>query len=392
MSRRPKAVGFDPYRCTVVREDKKEPGLWYWRARLKDKTVATFWARRHEVSEIMAAKISGKELNLPAARPAPAAVDTVRDLIQFWGGHIQQRLTMVGRRKLSPKSARGYMYRARRIVKYLGTHRIDRLRVADTQQMVDNMAGDGLSDSTIVATVRAFRAAWNWGRSQGLTPLGDTPVVMPWDPELLREKYIPPHRDVQVVLDHAKDERVKWRHQVLLMLFTSGARRFEIAWLGGPTGASWDRIDLERGTMLILGKGGRGKRGQDRERLVYLHPLVHELLEERWAQGLPLFDVRASTIEDLNKYLRRTCQLLGVRYFHPHAVRRMFITAAIRNGLNLKAIGRTTGQLPKTIIKDYQGVNEMEKRSVVLAGSTAPKGVKLPFRHRLSGTGGLDEV
>jgi integrase len=66
------------------------------------------------------------------------------------------------------------------------------------------------------------------------------------------------------------------------------------------------------------------------------------------------------------RYLKETCQRLGIRYFTPHAVRRMVIDQYYENGVDVGTVAAQLGQSPRIALKYYRQATRTNKQRAVL--------------------------
>lgn len=152
-------------------------------------------------------------------------------------------------------------------------------------------------------------------------------------------------------------------HALLEMFFSTGARVSEIA------GASLDRMDLAKGTLRVLGKGGY-------ERLVYLTPgcvsRTRRYLAERakifGAPEGPLFvNSRGAriTARGIFHIIDARARETGLfRKVSPHALRHSFATELLNNGADIRAVQEMLGHKNISTTQVYTHTTKERLRNV----------------------------
>jgi len=171
----------------------------------------------------------------------------------------------------------------------------------------------------------------------------------------VRDKYTPSREEFWQVVD-ALD---RWPALALIILGSTGGRIGEIA------NMRWEEMDLDRNEMLLDGKNG--------PRPVVIPAQMAEKLNELMPEsGVGrVFEVTVGTMRSQlsQHYLKRTCREQGVRYFTPHAVRRMVIDQYYEHGVDVGTVAAQLGQSPKVALKYYrQATRSNESRAVAVAG------------------------
>ena len=202
--------------------------------------------------------------------------------------------------------------------------------------------------------IEILRRAWNWAVRRGLVENRRLPK-----PNIqhkpVRDKYTPSREEFWQVVD-ALD---RWPALALIILGSTGGRIGEIADM------QWEEMDLDRNEVILDGKSG--------PRPVVIPTDMAEKLRELMPESGKgrVFEVTHGTIQSQlsQRYLKETCKKLGVRYFTPHAVRRMVIDQYYEHGVDVGTVAEQLGQSPKIALKYYRRATRTNKqRAVLLAG------------------------
>lgn len=365
-ARRPSVVRVHPMRARVVRGPHKDgSGRWYWRVQhshdATTETVWTGWATRDEVADRMVALI-----NAPA--PAPAQKDaeeitTVRDLLEVWVGHEDDRADTSRHWKRNARCC------AAHVAATVGAARLDRVTSATLERHRDGRLRSGAAPSTVRQELKAFRAAWRWGREIGLCPDRSLPR-MRLKVEPVRDRYTPSRDEVVQVIGALTG----WPQLAVWLLYATGARVGEVA------GLTPDDVDLTRATVTLRGKTGT--------RTV---PLAADVVSALRAWTPP---ERAATVLGVSPkvvtghlgsvHLRRACAAVGVKRFSPHGLRRAAVDAFLRAGVDPGTAAAFLGHSPQVMLAHYRRATAEDQRRALLAAGlgSLDGGGLVPFTPR----------
>jgi integrase len=157
-----------------------------------------------------------------------------------------------------------------------------------------------------------------------------------------------------------------------------------LAGLGQAEAASLRRrdIDLDPETGHIITFRHKTATGFKIPLYPQLRPLVERLCEGK--SGIELiFGMR-----DARKALAGACQRLGLPFFSPRSLRRMFVTRAIELGVDVKVISEWQGHRDggKLILQTYSHVNPVHsQRMAALMVEEEPQNVvRMPAQHSIA--------
>lgn len=218
---------------------------------------------------------------------------------------------------------------------------------------------------SIARKVAAIRRYFRFAVRTGIVPIDPTAGVQVAG-GAGRLPRVLDHREIDHVLEAAPPaEEPDWRRRrddaVLEVLYGSGLRVSELCSL------DLDSVDLDRGAVRVLGKGGRERR------VPLADPAVTAL--RRWIevrhevvladQGNALFGNergRRLTPRDVRRLLDRRSAVPT----HPHALRHTFATHLLDGGADLRAVQELLGHRDVATTQRYTHVSRERLRSAYL--------------------------
>lgn len=325
---RPKPFAVGRVRVNIVRERDAEP-CYYWRAIDNHdgrRTLWAGWATRDQAEAATIAAIANP------GREGPR-VQTVTDLLQFWGGHLENE-----RPDLSPESVKSYKLSVRRLKARAGTVLVERLHLALDALKAALLRG--LSERTAAVDLDRLRAAWAWARPKGLVP--DRALVVPSIDVPERVRRTPSQDEIGRVFARVN---IPWRKLGLRLLRATGMRIGEVAT------ARRDGLDVPRCELTIRGKTG--------ERVVPIpKQLALDLAEHAMSHGRPeLLGVTYHAARNgIDKGLRAACVEADVPVFSAHALRRAVVDRMARRGVEVAVAAKMLGHTPDVMWAHYRQV------------------------------------
>jgi integrase len=362
MSRKkPAQVIVEPIYARAIRGPHKDgSGRWYWQAVVymgekgADRTVWSGWARREELSPILADLVVNEDLE-PKSDDAPE-VETVRDLLECWVAAQKKRVDLSDSWRRSAKHSGKRLCARIGSVKLTAVDRTVLERYRD-ESLRSPLNPEGIATGTLRQDLKRFRAAWVWGQELGLVPERLLPrvgvKVVP-----VRDKRTPTRSEVLSVLEHLDDA---WPRLAVILLFATGARIGEIARL------CWGDIDFATSTLHI-------REGKTGARDVPLHPetlaeLRAWLPRDREAQpDEGLFGVSWKVVRGKLSQgpLERACKAAGVPKFTPHGLRRAAVDAFRRADIDAKTAASFLGQSDTVMLQYYAQATADDHRRALL--------------------------
>jgi len=231
-----------------------------------------------------------------------------------------------------------------------------------TDQHCDNYVRkrkkDGVKYNTIHRELADIQAILNWSAAR-------RPALIPFNPI---RNYKKPARDDDIIMPPTLEETTR-----ILAKAPDHLKRYILLsyYLGLRPGAvellslTWGNMIWESESMLVISahKGGPEKR------IVPVHEDFLPLLK-KWAKGDknkgPIIHIRGKPIQSIKTAWKGALKRAGItRRLRPYDLRHHFITRALENGGDLKAISEIVGSRPETITKHYQHVTrELHRKTI----------------------------
>jgi integrase/recombinase XerC len=306
-----------------------------------------------------------READVPGA---PSVADLA--LIDAFAGHLALE------RRLSPHTVTAYTSDLRRLATFLER---DRSSLTDAtypllRRFLAQQHTLGYARASIARRVGAIRTFYRWAAQAERVPkdpsvLLGRPKVVNRLPTVLRAKEAaalaesPPSGDEGAEATDGTpltplQRAVLRRDRALLeLLYGSGLRVGEVA------GLTLDRVDLDRGRVLVRGKG-------DKEREIPMSDLTVDALEVYLAEARPLmagqdqtsvfFNLRKRRMTDrdmrtmVGRYAER---LLPGRRVSPHTLRHSFATHLLEGGADIRAVQELLGHASVATTQRYTHVS-----------------------------------
>ncbi len=338
-------------------------------------------------------KLKAARDRLDAGAPVKDASRTVGEWMRQW----RETTLAVSDRKESTRDLYANLSRRHLETGAISTTRLDRLKPSDIEALVlakraETKVRDGetvraLSDSTIRQVYTVLRAGLDGAVRDGL--LAANPCAKVKRPGVARQeaKHLP-SGDVQKVLEAAKVSRY---FPALVLIASTGLRK------GEALGLSWERVDLEAGSLVVRATLGRiGNRlvisepkTERSRRTVPLSPAVVALLrkhkvsqsEERlragdqWQDSGLVFTTEFGGPVDprnLLRVLEVAASQAGVEKVGVHTLRHSAATAWLEAGVHIKAVADLLGHSSVAITGDIYGhASDDTARSAVAGLSEA---------------------
>ena len=353
-TRKPRKWSVGPIRVRPVRGPKGE--RWYWRAEIhrdgQSTTVWTGWGTRHEAERTLGEMLAkGVELSIDRTHPEER-ISSVCNLMEAYVAHMESRKDIAANTKSIARTS------GKHIVRHIGDIQLSRLTMRELESFRDRRLHEGAATQTTYNDMAILRRAWNWARKHAICPDHSLP-----NPSLevvaTRDKYTPSRAELWSVLDALEG----WPRLMVEILGNTGARVGEAALL------RWENIDFKEGKVRI-------KQPKKRKQAPYRYMPLTESLEtslREWGVGrngsriLPVsFDTARTSITQ--RWLKPTCQELGLRYFTPHGIRRLVIDELLEVGIDPATVAKMMGHSEKVMMEHYRQARFSDmQRAVKLA-------------------------
>jgi integrase/recombinase XerD len=303
----------------------------------------------------------------PSRSPSPEAGEaTLRT--EFFTRYLPTHLDRLSvERGLSPRSVEAYRRDLEGLGRWLAGRGVEVSKAsrADLAQYLQGRRAEGLSARSVARLISAIRGFFRFCAAEGV--VAPDPSLHLGNPKLwatLPRSLSSPDVDALLGAPDTGTPLGLRDRAMLETLYASGLRVSELVRL------ERGRVDLETGTLLVLGKGGKERLvpiGREARRWVarYLREVrpaqdrnrsVHLFLTER---GSPMTRQRFWQLVEL--YARRA----GIRRrISPHVLRHSFATHLLERGADLRALQMMLGHADIATTQIYTHVSRGKLRRV----------------------------
>ncbi len=296
-----------------------------------------------------AATKRNEELGLARRRPPRRRMGpTLADLAQAY----------LKAKHFSPNSARCLAWRlGANILPALGHRPASSLTHRDLDHYVAQRL-QKVKASTVRREVTDIKAILNWAAST-------EPRLIPFNP---LHNYKAPRADDDVILPPTRAETeailqaaAPHLQRAILLSYYLGLRPGSVELLR----LTWDSVNWETQTILVLSahKGGPEKRA------VPIHPGLLPILRSWYSQDHcsgPIVHYRGKPIKTIKRAWASALERAGItRRLRPYDMRHAFVTQALEQGADIKALAEIVGSRPETLMRTYQHVSHELRRQTV---------------------------
>lgn len=356
---RPSPFAIGHVRVRAIRgPHRTRAATWYWRAELyaggASRTVWTGWATEDEATREVAALVAdGGDAEPDADEVAFDDVETVKDVLELWLGHVKGRVDLSERTQdIYERVATGYL--AKSLLRHTRIVALD----VRTLEVWRSQALRLRSPRTVALELRILKIAWNWAFAIGLVPRELPPVKVRIPVEVKRT---PTAGEVAAVIRHLTG----WRAQAVELLWATGARAGEIAAL------RWEDVEAPRTGICWVTLTGKRK-----QRRV---PIAADLLGPR-GTGRVLPVGHKTVTQTLGpRYITPACLELGIEPFTPHGLRRAAADRMLRSGVDVGAAAAFLGQKPETLLRHYRQASARDLEHAADVLRALPRGDVIDF-------------
>ncbi len=323
---------------------------------------------------------------LDAGAPVKDATRTVGD----WLAHWRATTLAVSDRKESTRVRYANLCRKHLEPAPFGAIPLDRLRPTNIEALVLAMRAKSLSDSTIRQTYTVLRAGLDGAVRDGL--LARNPAALVARPGVPRtEARHLGASDVTAVLKHAQSSRY---HAALVLIAATGVRR------GECLGLSWDRVDLDAGTLKVAATIARvngrltiTEPKTDRaRRTIPLSPAVVAMLKRhkaaqaaeklraggQWQDcGLVFTTELGASVDPRNllRVIEGAAKAAGIEGVGIHTLRHSAAVRWLERGVHIKAVADLLGHSSIAITGDVYGHTSDDTARTAVDGLSADLGL-----------------
>ncbi|WP_046321311.1 site-specific integrase [Mycobacterium sp. UM_Kg1] len=360
--------------------------------------------KRHVVYGRTRADVNDKLRKVRERLEAGAPATDTKQTVGAWMAHWRTTTLAASDRKASTQELYSNLSRRHLEAAPFGAIRLDRLKASDIDALVLAMrakmkpaAVEGgeprraLSDSTIRQVYTVLRAGLDGAVRDGL--LARNPAAQVKRPGLERReaKHLDPAA-VTAVLRAAEDSRY---HPALVLIASTGLRK------GEALGLSWERVDLESGTLKVTAtlvrNGNRlvlsEPKSERSRRTVPISPAVVALLRRQratqaaerlraanqWTETDLVFTTEFGTPVDPRNLLRVievAAKAAGVDDVGVHTLRHSAAVAWLESGGHIKAVADLLGHSSIAITGDVYGHTSDDAARAAIDGLSAALRIK----------------
>jgi len=231
-----------------------------------------------------------------------------------------------------------------------------------TDQHLDNYVqkrrNDGVKYTTIHYELTIIQAILNWSASRKPPLIPANPVRGYKKPERDDEIILPPTREeINRILAEASPHLKR----AIMLSYFLGLRPGDVELLS----LTWPNVNRENETILVISahKGGVEKR------MVPIHkellPYLKKWAEEDQNKG-HIVNIRGRPIHSLKTSWKGALRRAKIgRRLRLYDLRHHFVTRALEQGGDIKALAEVVGSRPETLMKHYQHVTSAVHRKIV---------------------------
>jgi len=228
----------------------------------------------------------------------------------------------------------------------------------DLDNYVIKRRQDGVKDSTIRRELTDIKAIMNWSVSRH-------PPLIPFNP--VRDYKKPPSDDAIILPPTQKESQAILKaasphiKRVIMLAYYTGLRPGSVELLS----LIWEQVNWEAKTILIVS----AHKGGPEQRQVPLHDSFIEQLRLWYKEDKKngyIIHYSGKPIKTIKSAWKRTLKRANItRRIRPYDLRHNFITLALEDGADMKALSEIVGSRPETIMKYYQHVSKKLHRQTV---------------------------
>jgi integrase len=252
-----------------------------------------------------------------------------------------------------------------------------RITQNDMEDYVDHRRKDGVSDSSIAREITDIKAILNWStrRKPPLIPIN--PVRDFKAPAEKNEVILPPDQDeIAAIYKHACPHLQRFITLASFLGCRPGATEL--------LSLTWTSVSFQWQSIRVMS----ADKGGPPFRQVPIHELLHEQLKNWHAADKKYFEGRnakkrktvktmhivhywGSPVKSIKRAWRSALEGANItRRIRPYDLRHRFVTKALENGADIKALSDIVGSRPETLQKYYQHVTkELHRKTINQAAS-----------------------
>ncbi len=273
------------------------------------------------------------------------------------------------------------------ILPFFGNRAAMALKDQDMDDYVKKRRKDGVKFTTITRELTDVKAILNFAAKR-------KPKLIPYNP--VRDYEKPGEIDKEQILPTTEKEAEK----ILKHASPHLARAIKLAWfMGVRPGAvelfslAWNDVFWDSRTVKVT-SAEKGKKGIPKQkfRQVPIHDDFYDELKGWYKKdgqkNGPIIHYHGKAIKSIQTTWENTIKSAGIkRRIRPYDMRHSFMTKALEEGADIKALSEISGASPETIRKHYQHVTqEMHRQTVAtISPLKTPVPDKIPRRKKQKG-------
>lgn len=245
------------------------------------------------------------------------------------------------RLRLAPSSTEMDQYRLAKLLPLIGDVPAERMNVARLEEVMGELKGRGLSNSTVNRYRSLVSSVYSFGVRTDCIAFNPVRKVKPYKENESRLRWLRPDEEARLreaILEGAAGEMHEAEFDLAL---NTGMRR------GEQFKLEWTNVDLARGILTVHGKTGR-------RHIVANHAAIAAL---RRLKGAPSVDGESSLGDrkyvcpdandevkrDTRKWFEKAVKKAGVRDFRFHDLRHTFASRLVMGGVDIRTVQELLG-------------------------------------------------
>jgi len=256
-----------------------------------------------------------------------------------------------------------------RLKPMIGNYKLQKLDRATYQRVFINKLIEKFKPNSVKTWHSIFRIAINAAVEDEILPRNRfVNVSIPDEEEIIRDNYLT-EKELNILLDYAKEHESITNYSALLVLAYTGMRKGELM------GLHWKNIDFDKQTITIEytrdRNGIRKPKTNNSYRTILVDPIIIEQLKKYkvWCKqllfkyGIKLKDNQLVFISEdgaipisevrLNKALKKITKKTGINTITIHGLRHTHATILLNRNTNVKAIAERLGNTVDMINRIY---------------------------------------
>lgn len=244
------------------------------------------------------------------------------------------------------------------ILPLLGNKTATQINDADMDKYVAKRRAGGVKDNTICREITDIKAILNWAATRRPRLIPGNPIGTYKKPRANDEIILPPTiREAKAILKASSPHMIR----IFKLSYYLGLRPGAVELLS----LNWLNVNWENQTIRIMSAHKGGPVSRD----VPIHPGFLEDMKawhEKDKKKGPIIHYHGKPIKKFQTSWKGALKRAGItRRLRPYDLRHFFITHALENGADIKALSEIVGSRPETLMRHYQHVSTELRRQTV---------------------------